>query len=146
MNNDELKMIEELEEFLNRQFSYARKVYPNPYEIDEVDVEADDIAKALYNAKYRRVDDDEIIIKKSKIDTMIWTVGELAKKLTHSQHETAKEILQIVDGKLDLYRNGVIGGTLYDDGYRNAVNEIKHTIKKLYEIELEDYHEQKRND
>ena len=142
MNNDELKMIEEMAEVITQA---SDKCFDTACEDCKYCRADDDYyrcksvfeAEALYNAKYRRVDDDEIIIKKSKIDTMIWTVGELAKKLTHSQHETAKEILQIVDGKLDLYRNGVIGGTLYDDGYKNAVNEIKVTVKNKYDLELE---------
>lgn len=52
--------------------------------------------------------------------------------------ETAREILKLVDKKLDLYRNGVIGGSLYDDGYKSAVQEIKFSIKKLYGVEVEE--------
>ena len=54
-----------------------------------------------------------------------------------AKQETVTKILQIVDGKLDLYRNGVIGGTIYDAGYKNAVNEIKIAVKNKYGIELE---------
>ena len=64
---------------------------------------------------------------------------ESGKRMGYAQgrDETARKILQIVDGKLDLYRNGVIGGTLYDDGYKSAVNEIKIAVKNIYGIDLE---------
>ena len=62
---------------------------------------------------------------------------QLFYAIIKEKQETAREILQIIDGRLDLYRNGVIGGSLYDSGYKSAVAEIKHSVAKKYGIELE---------
>ena len=61
---------------------------------------------------------------------------ELRLAVENAKKETARGILKLVDKKLDLYRNGVIGGSLYDDGYKSAVQEIKFSIKKLYGVEV----------
>ena len=52
------------------------------------------------------------------------------KKLANK--ETAEKILKLVDNKLDLYRNGVIGGSLYDSGYQSAIYDVKRTIKEQF--------------
>ncbi len=168
MNNDELKMIEEMAEVITQA---SDKCFNTRCE----------------DCKYYRADDDdegddEIVIKKIELERLersnyqegvadgrkeikdqydvlreqyatLWaenrTLKDSNETLTQrnfkvsiertkaTRKETVKEILQIVDSKLDLYRNGVIGGTLYDDGYRNAVNEIKVTVKNKYDLELE---------
>ena len=55
-----------------------------------------------------------------------------------ARKETARKIYKLVDSKLDLYQNGVIGGSLYDVGYKSAVQEIKFSIKKQYGVEVEE--------
>lgn len=90
---------------------------------------------------YRKIADDEIVLKFDDLVKRDEKIKEFAKnKVTK---ETAREILQIVDGKLDLYRNGVIGGSLYDAGYKSAVNEIKFAVKNKFDIDLEDNDGQK---
>lgn len=112
----------------------------------EIDLnDRQEIAKTLCVLGYRKIGEDEIVISNSeykalrcaKYEKMYKDALEDAEKLEQAKKETATKILQIVDGKLDLYRNGVIGGTLYDDGYRNAVNEIKIAVKNKYGIDLE---------
>lgn len=69
-------------------------------------------------------------------------ITELEKRLCNiayeTRNETAREVLKIVDSKLDLYRNGVIGGSLYDDGYKSAVCEIKFKINELFNVEVKE--------
>lgn len=55
-----------------------------------------------------------------------------------ARKETAEKIYKLVDNKLDLYRNGVIGGTLYDSGYQTAISDIKQKIKDIYGVEVEE--------
>lgn len=120
------------------------------------------LAKALINANYRKIADDEIVVKESEYEAVRAVKkaldklpkGEMLRIQTNKEYnemldyifetakqkgreETATEILQVVDKRLDLYRNGVIGGTLYDAGYQNAVNEIKIAIKNKFGIESE---------
>ena len=63
------------------------------------------------------------------------------KQLTKTNEEskkTAEKILKLVDNKLDLYRNGVIGGSLYDDGYKSAIYDVKRTIKELFGVDIKE--------
>lgn len=52
--------------------------------------------------------------------------------------DTAEKIYKLVDSKLDLYRNCVIGGTLYDRGYQMAISDIKQKIKDIFGVEIKE--------
>lgn len=55
-----------------------------------------------------------------------------------TRKETAEKILKLADNKLDLYRNGVIGGSLYDSGYQTAIYDIKRIIKEQFSVEIKE--------
>lgn len=89
-------------------------------------LDIDAVAQELHKDGYRKLDDHAIMtLRKAK------GLEERTRK------ETARDILKFVDKKLDLYQNGVIGGSLYDDGYKSAVQEIKFSIKKQFGVEVE---------
>lgn len=68
----------------------------------------------------------------SKLENKVWEVEQQARK------ETAEKLYKLVDSKLDLYRNCVIGGTLYDRGYQMAISDIKQKIKDIFGVEIKE--------
>lgn len=94
----------------------------------------------LNNKKLKQTNDEFVKANKAfakRNEELLDELQELTDIKAKAKQETATEILQVVDKRLDLYRNGVIGGTLYDAGYQNAVNEIKIAIKNKFGIESE---------
>ena len=63
---------------------------------------------------------------------------EYAYELKQARKETAEKIYNLVDKKLDLYKNGVIGGSLYDSGYQSAIYDVKRTIKELFGVDIKE--------
>ena len=93
-----------------------------------------EIAQALYNAGYRKVADDEIVIKKSEIGLLKKTIDflemekdQLNKQLEQAEQETAREILKWIDEPF-------------------TEKEIRNLIAEKYGIELGGIYEQRRND
>lgn len=118
------------------------------------------IAEKLYNKLFPEC---SVVLSKEEFETLVKTAqGEIGKmkttefikacllsgvaveavseeeQLQKARKETAMGILKLVDKKLDLYQNGVIGGSLYDVGYKSAVQEIKFSIKKQFGVEVEE--------
>ena len=88
------------------------------------------IAEKLYNAGYRKIPEGSVVLSRKEYAKDF--CSQFNKGYERGSKETAREILKLVDKKLDLYQNGVIGGSLYDDGYKSAVQEIKFSIKKQF--------------
>ena len=63
---------------------------------------------------------------------------DLKRELENKSKETAEKIIKLADKKLDLYKNGVIGGSLYDNGYQTAIYDIKRTIKEKFGVEIKE--------
>lgn len=94
------------------------------------------IAKTIYNAGYRKLPEDSVVLSKEEyIDLSRNYVGE---QVAQTRKETAEKIYKLVDSKLDLYRNCVIGGTLYDRGYQMAISDIKQKIKDIFGVEIKE--------
>ena len=110
--------------------------------------------KALYNAGYRKLPKDSVVLSreeyeklksradnKCRYDCDLIDMPDFEREKTlieKTRKETAEKILKLVDNKLDLYRNGVIGGSLYDSGYQSAIYDIKRTIKELFNVEIKE--------
>lgn len=99
MNKDEKKMIKEMA----NEIDLAKKHLWNAInlKIDDYSWHSKGIAEALYNAGYRKIADDEIVIKKSKInalknrnDRLKMELKICERKLEKAKQETAREILQ----------------------------------------------------
>ena len=99
-----------------------------------------EIAKTLYALGYRKIADGEVVIKADIkcIDstTAVNVIEFFAKHNEKVRQETAIEILQIADRKLDNITRSLLKRPVFDDGYREAVNDIKYTIVCEYGIEL----------
>ena len=108
------------------------------------------IAKDIYNSNYRKVGEDEIVIKKSELGKVVVShesadlVDMLNQEIREIQianttrQETAREILRFIDSRLDIRRAGIFERKIYfEKGYKMAIQEIKMLIKAEYGIEEE---------
>ena len=109
------------------------------------------LAKDIYNANYRKIAEDEIVIKKSELGKVVVShesadlVDMLNQEIREIQianttrQETAREILRFIDSRLDIRRAGIFERKIYfEKGYKMAIQEIKMLIKAEYGIELEE--------
>lgn len=116
---------------------------------------------------YRKIDKDSVVLSREEYENLKQNINSLNKQLIEAIHtryseeefeykvdkaveeeldrveeearkETAKNIYKLADNKLDLYRNGVIGGSLYDSGYQTAIYDIKRIIKKKFGVEIKE--------
>lgn len=97
-------------------------------------------AESLYNAGYRKVGEDEIVVKKSKIGMLEKTIdylemekAQLNKQLEQAEQEAVREILQEV---YDTFAKKVANGfpnRLYDD----FTSQVVKIIANRHGIELE---------
>ena len=101
------------------------------------------IAKDIYNSNYRKVGEDEIVIKKSEYENLSKTYAAINSEayycgLSVGREETARDILQFIDSRLDIRRAGIFERKIYfEKGYKMAIQEIKMLIKAEYGIEEE---------
>lgn len=91
------------------------------------------IAEKLYNKLFP---EGSVVLSKEEFAKDF--CSQFNKGYERGSKETAREILKLADNKLNLYQNGVIGGSLYDVGYKSAVQEIKFSIKKQFGVEVEE--------
>ena len=70
------------------------------------------------------------------IDTMNYIFHDEGIKI---RKETAREILQLIDSRLDICRTGIFERKIYfEKGYKMAIQVVKMLIKAEYGIEEED--------
>lgn len=125
------KQIEELASLL-----YCEK-FDTPFTDCEKDIRCIDcIAMKILKQGYQKVEKDSVVLDRGDY------VETLRESKTQAYEfgvkETAEKIYKLVDKKLDLYRNGVIGGSLYDSGYQTAIYNIKRIIKEQYGVEIKE--------
>ena len=94
---DEQKQINEMEEVIEPTFSYAKKWYPDKYEPVELNVYPDDIARTLYNAGYRKIPKDSVVITKEEYNALkmiekyhVKSCGKNNVVLTQEEYEMLK--------------------------------------------------------
>lgn len=102
------------------------------------------LAETLYTAGCQKVADDEIVIQKDTFEELSKTYATINDEayycgLSVGKEETAREILQFIDSRLDIPRAGIFERKIYfKKGYKMAIQEIKMLIKAEYGIEEED--------
>lgn len=84
--------------------------------------------------------EDSVVISREKYREFLEMKRDMINNIQYKRgsKETAEKIYKLVDSKLDLYRNCVIGGTLYDRGYQMAISDIKQKIKDIFGVEIKD--------
>ena len=144
MNKDEMEMIEEMAKVLynledccntkgcaynDEDGSVCYCQYFYKYKNGRYGCVAYATAEALYNANYRKVGEDEIVIKKSEQKQWLKDCIESNKKTEEiARKQTAREILQ------DMY------DYCKDDDYGQVMVDFSclETLARKYGIELED--------
>lgn len=84
--------------------------------------------------------EDSVVISREKYREFLEMKRDMINNIQYKRgsKETAEKIYKLVDSKLDLYRNCVIGGTLYDRGYQMAISDIKQKIKDIFGVEIKE--------
>ena len=130
MNKDEMKMIEEM----SNEIDLAKKRLWNAENLkkDDYSWHSKGIATALYNAGYRKVGDDEIVIK-TDIECVDNTtpanvIEFFVKHNAEVRQETAREILLQI--KHDFVEHPAL-----------TIFEIIDRIADKYDVNLEECHE-----
>lgn len=98
----------------------------------------DNTARLFVKFGITKLPEDSVVLTKEEAERFRGQTINIAKIKAQARNETAEKIYKLVDNKLDLYRNGVIGGSLYDSGYQTAIYDIKRTIKELFDIEIKE--------
>ena len=88
--------------------------------------------------KNKVIIEDSIILSRKEYEKLKYTWITDSDAYKKGCKEMAEKIYKLVDSKLDLYRNGVIGGTLYDRGYQIAISDIKQKIKDIFKVEIKE--------
>lgn len=96
-----------------------------------------DDAEALYNAGYRKIGDDEIVIKKREYDTLLKTYTQIYDNAYHwglkvGEEKTAMDILQeLKDRQTFMLADEVFGR-------ENVITRKINELAEKYGVELED--------
>ena len=64
------KQVEEMKKVIDNVQTYGTRWYPDKYEPFDCRIENDDIAYELYNAGYRKIPEDEVVIKKEAYERL----------------------------------------------------------------------------
>lgn len=90
---DNEKQIEEMAKEIETTFTYAKKYIPDKYEPVEFEVYPDEIADKLYNAGYRKLPKDSVVLTKEeykKLGLVVETIQE---------YETVNGELKLINEK-----------------------------------------------
>lgn len=142
MNKDEMMTIEEMEKIINEHDNYSASkcdmLVANANK-DEMIKEIANVLDSLYNAGYRKVADDEIVIKKSEYEALLLEQKRLKEMVDRipcgyelkevTRQETAREIAKII-----ISNRVKIFNTIYSDF---AFSNMIYAILKENGIELE---------
>ena len=114
------------------------------------------IARFIIEQGYRKIPKDSIVFSREDmkkyakdciageetgldiINALIARAERYKEKAKQASKETAEKIYKLIDKKLELYQNGVIGGSLYDSGYQTAIYDIKRIIKEQLGVEIKE--------
>lgn len=110
------------------------------------------VAEALIRFGWIKPSKDSVVLSKEEFE-LLTDIKDLQQQVQDSlsnmsedferiekqtRKETAEKIYKLVDNNLDLYKNGVIGETLYDSGYQTAISNIKQKIKDIFGVEIKE--------
>ena len=119
-----------------------KELYEDIIAIGETAEDVEEIATYLCNLNYRKVADDEIVVKKSKIGMLEKTIdylemekAQLNKQLEQAEQEMSREILQELYDEATSYVCKIVELTAF---------QIEQRAKEKG-IELEKDNEQRRN-
>lgn len=118
----------------------ALVAFQQAHEINGDDDLADVVATALYNANYRKIDDDENVIKADikcvDSTTAVNVIEFFSKHNEKVRKETAREIFTKAQKKAH-FKDGGYYGT---DRYLLDMKDLQEILKK-FDVELEDNNE-----
>ena len=128
MNKDEM-----IKEMADRMDDYCQSTQECPhFRLEDEDYEITCSicrARSLYNAGYRKVGEDEVVLKQSEVDEFRKDHAEVKFLKNKIKQETAREILQEIFTLLH-----TIKGQDYEDGIPYYCEEVEIFNDRLSEI------------